>query len=453
MKTVSKDKDFLQGPIWNAMLLFVLPLVVTSIIQQLFNTADMAIAGQFLGKEAFAAIGSTATVSGFFIEFFLGFSNAANVVIARFIGMRDEQKAKAAVHTAVAVALLCGIVIAVVGCFTTRPLLLLLRVPTDILPFAELYLKIYFVGMPFFMLYNFCAAIFRSNGDAKKPLFCLSAGGAVKIALNLLFILVLEWGVAGFAVATVIANAVSAGLLLYFLTKKRDALRLDIWHLKVDKDILLSLIRIGLPSGFLGSVFSISNVCVQSAINSLGTDAVAAASAAAGIEIYIQFFGNAFAQAATTFTSQNYGAGNLERCKKVTRTALLLCNIVTVVLSVATFLCAGTLLKIFGAEGAVADMAITRMQYTLLFKFVQCIMDIMVGCLQGYGYTFVPAVLSIFGVCGLRLVWIFAVFPLYNTLEAIMVIYPITQAIASVSHFVCYCIVRRRIQRSAPGHE
>lgn len=427
------------------MLLFVLPIAAASIIQQLFHSADTAVVGRFVGKEALAAVGGTTPLVNLFIEFFVGLSNAANVVVARFIGQGDKKRAGDAVHTAISVALISGVIVGAAGLLLSKPMLRLMLVPEDIIGLSAEYLRIYFIGMPFLMLNNFSSAVFRSRGNTQKPLCCLSVGGIVNVGLNLFFVLVLNAGVAGVAWATVISSGVSSALLIFLLTREDEIVRLSPGKLRIDREILAMLAKIGLPSGFLGSVFSISNVCTQSAINSLGTDAVSASSAAVNVEIYLQFIGNAFAQATTTAVSQNYGAKKRDRCVSVIKTALLLCVSATIVLSGAVYISGRRLLRIFVTDAAVIEIAMTRMKYTVVFKFVQSVMDIMSGGLQGYGYTLVPALISVFGVCGVRLFWIFAVFPNYRTLGSLMVIYPVTQAIAAVSYTIAAWYRSRKI--------
>lgn len=443
---VKKTSSFTEGPLIKKMILFALPLVATSIILQLFNTVDMALAGRFISKDALAAIGSTSTVSGFFIEFFLGFSTATNVVVAQFLGNGDKEGANRAIKTSVLFALACGLFIAVTGFYSSRYILELMKVPGNIIDAADTYLRIYFLGMPFFMMYNFCAAVFRSRGDTKTPMLCLVIGGVLKICLNLIFIKLFNAGVTGMAISTVCSNALTSFLLLMFMSRKDEEVRFDLKPEMPCMDIVRILLKIGLPAAFLGSVFSISNMCVQSAINSLGSDVIAASSAAASIEIYIQFFGNAFQQAAVTFTSQNYGAGKIKRLNKVTVTAIVLCNAVTIVLTVVTFVFSKRLLHLFVTDSIVIAFAIMRMKYTLLSKPIQAVMDIMSGCLQGYGYTLVPALVSMFGVCGVRLLWIYTVFVMNPTLGMLMSVYPITQAIAAISHTVCYFVIQKRIK-------
>jgi len=443
----SSSVSYTEGPIAKKMIVFALPLMATSIILQLFNTLDMAIAGQFISKESLAAVGSTTLISTFSIEFFLAFSTAANIVIAQYVGKGDLQNVNRTVHSAIAMALFFGIIIALGGFAAARNILELMSVPADIIDLSVSYLKIYFLGAPFLMLYNFCAAIFRSRGETRLPMLCLVFGGVIKVLLDLLFVVLFNWGVAGMALATVCANALSAFMLILFLMRRTDELKLRIRSIKADSKIVFALLKIGLPSSFLGSIFSISNLCMQSAINSLGADAIAASTAAAGIEIYIQFIGNAFAQAAVTFTAQNYGAGKVKRLNKITACSLLLCNALSVILTLLAYGFSDRLMRIFVTDAAVIALGIVRMKYTLLFKPLQAVMDIMSGCLQGYGYTLVPAIVSVFTVCGVRLLWIYTVFAQNRTLETLLAIYPITQGLAAFSHTVCYCLLQRKLKR------
>lgn len=438
--------NFTEGSFGDKLIWFVLPLAFSSIIQQLFHSADTAVVGQFVGKEALAAVGSTAPIVNLFIEFFSGLSVGSNVVIARYIGKNDVSRVQAAVHTAVCVALISGVTVAAAGVILIRPLLVLVQTPADIIELSADYLRIYFIGMPFLMLNNFCGAIFRSNGETKKPLYCLSIAGAINVILNLVFVLYLKAGVSGTAWATVISNGISASCMIVLLLHQKSIIHLDLRHLRIDGDILGQLVRIGLPSGFLGSVFSVSNVITQSAINSLGTNVVSASGAAVSIEIYLQFFGNAFAQAATTAISQNYGAKQYKRCTQAVKVSLFMCVLITIALSTVVFGFGRQLLRIFVTDAAVITIAMTRMKYTVVFKFIQAGMDIMSGSLQGYGYTLVPALISVFGVCGVRLFWICFVFPKYQTLEMLMLIYPITQSIAVLSYVIChYWFIRHRM--------
>ena len=443
----TKRTDLTEGPILSKMILFALPIIATSILQQAFNTADMAILGRFVGETAYAAVGSTSTIVGLFIEFFLGFSIGANVVISRFVGNKNAEQTSKAVHTSLCFALLCGILIAIMGIALIQPLLVLTKVPTELAKDATIYLSIYFAGMPIYMLYNFASATFRSVGKTKLPLYCLTIGGVLNVALNVLFVTVFSMKVEGVAIATVLSNVLSLILMLIALKREREDIRFSIKKCKIDKSILGSVIKIGLPSGLLGSVFSISNLCVQSAVNSLGTKVISASSSASNVEIYVQYVGNAFAQTCATFISQNLGAKKQDRCKKIVVTALGVCIAITFVLSIGVYLLSSTILKIFTTDEVVISFARQRMRYTLLFKCVQSVMDIMVGVLQGYGKTFIPASISLIGVCGFRLVWIFTLFNLNPSVDSLFIIYPITWAIASICDVVYFIVCYNKTKR------
>ena len=312
-----KVMDLLNGSIWDKILMFALPLAASSILQQLFNSADVAVVGQFAGSRALAAVGSNGAVINLLVNIFVGLSVGANVVIARCLGEGNKQRIRDAVHTSVLVALVSGFFVMIVGITVTRPILTLMSTPDDIIDLAVVYLRIYFLGMPFIMLYNFGAAILRSKGDTKRPFLCLLASGIVNVLLNLFFVIVCGLSVAGVGMATVISNAISSGMILYFLTHEKSEIRLSLRNLKIDKRILKEITRIGLPAGLQGMVFSFSNICVQSALNSLGSDAVAGSAAALNFEYFVYFLLNSFTQACVTFTSQNYGANKYDRCKKI----------------------------------------------------------------------------------------------------------------------------------------
>ncbi|UQF81792.1 MAG: MATE family efflux transporter [Mogibacterium diversum] len=314
--------DLLHGSIWRKVLIFALPLALTSVLQQLFSAADVAVLGTFVGKNSMAAVGSNAPVVGLMINLFVGISVGANVMMSRYTGANDADGVSRTAHTSVVLALISGITIAVIGNIIANPIVNLLGVPVDIAPLAIRYLRIYFCGMPFIMLYNFQSAIFRSQGDTRTPLICLAISGLVNVALNLFFVIVVGMDVEGVAIATVIADVLSSSLLFYFLKKHSGAVQISLNKLRVDKKITGNILRIGIPSGMQGMVFSISNLLIQSAINSLGTDAMAGTTAAFNIEIMAYFISNAFGQAAVTFVGQNHGASNYRRCKDVVKQTL-----------------------------------------------------------------------------------------------------------------------------------
>lgn len=443
-----KRTDFTEGSILRQLIVFILPVMATTALQQLFNTADMVIVRWFVGDTAYAAVGSTGTIVGLFIELFLGFSIGANVTIAKFIGEKNKEQVSRGVHTALTLALFGGLLFGGVGLLAAEPLLRLTKVPPELMADAVLYLRIYFIGLPIYLLYNFAAAVFRSVGKNRIPLFCLTLGGVVNVLLNLLFTALLPLGVAGVALATVLANAVSLVLLIGILRREPSDIRFSFRKLRADRRVLKSILRIGLPSGLLGSIFSISNLCMQTAINSLGTGMILASSSAGNIEIYIQYPGNAFAQACTTMIGQCYGAKKWKRCQRIFFTALSVCMSTTLLISIGVYLGAPFLLCIFTSDPEVIGLALERMQFTLLCKCLQNAMDISVGVTQGYGKTTVPAIFSLVGVCGLRLLWIFSIFPHHPTVTVLFMIYPITWLIASLANLIYYFVVQKRIINS-----
>ena len=316
-KGISNQMDMLNGSIFDKILLFALPLAISSILQQLFNSVDVAVVGRFASSEALAAVGSNSSVISLLINLFVGISVGANVVIANYIGQGKTEKIQDAVHTVMIVSLISGVFLLVLGLMIARPILEIMGTPENVIDLAVLYLHIYFLGMPFLMIYNFGAAVLRSKGDTKRPLYCLIISGVINACLNLLFVIVFKLSVAGVAIATVIADGVSAVLIIYFLMNEEETIRLRLNKLKIKKSELIKVIKIGVPAGLQGVVFSVSNVCIQTAINSFGSDAVAGSATELNFEYFTYFTISAFVQAAVTFTSQNYGARNFKRCKKI----------------------------------------------------------------------------------------------------------------------------------------
>ena len=316
--------DMLHGSLLNKILLFSLPLAASSILQQLFNSVDVAVVGKFASDQALAAVGSNASVISLMINLFVGISVGANVVIANYIGQKDERGIKSAVHTTSVIALVSGCLLLVVGLLIARPILEAMDTPDDVIDLAVLYLRIYFLGMPFFMIYNFGASILRSMGDTKRPLYCLVAAGMINTVLNLLLVIVFKMSVAGVAIGTVIANMFSAGVVIYILRHEKGPFKLDIKHLQIARPELRKVLQIGIPAGIQGMVFSIANIFIQAAVNRFGSAAIAGSAAALTYEYYCYFVVSAFSQAAVTFISQNYGAGQIERCKKIFRLTMLL---------------------------------------------------------------------------------------------------------------------------------
>lgn len=439
----NKSMDMLSGSLWDKILKFALPLAASSILQQLFNSADLAVVGRFSGSRAMAAVGSNGPIINLLINIFVGLSVGANVVIARYIGANNNEKVKRATHTTISIAIISGFIIMIMGLLVTRPILNLISTPPDIIDLATVYLRIYFLGMPFIMLYNFGSAILRSRGDTKRPFLCLLVSGIVNVFLNLFFVIVCHMSVEGVGIATVVANIISSGMLLYFLTHEKGILKINLKELKIDLNILKEIIKIGLPAGIQGMVFSFSNICIQSGLNSLGSDAVAGSAAALNFEYLAYFLLNAFSQASVTFTGQNFGAGDYKRCTRVTLWCVGLGFIFTMTLSSIFVIFGNSLIKIYTTEPAVMELALVRMRYILLFQGVNAAMDVLSGSMRGMGYSFVPALMSIIGVCGVRLVWVYTIFKMYPTFQTLVMVYPISWIATTIAIFTAYMVVRK----------
>lgn len=425
----------LHGPIWNKIPLFALPVAATAILGQLFNAADLIVVGNFSGEQstaAVAAVGANSPIIGLLVNLFMGLALGANVVIAHAVGRGDGVGVCKAVHTAVALSLLGGAAFGLLGEIISKPLLSLLNVPDDVLPLAVLYLRIYLAGLPVILLYNFEAAIFRSIGETKTPLAVLALSGILNVILNLFFVIVMDMTVSGVAIATVVSNAVSAAALYVKLRRAKGDVRIDPKQIRIDMGSLKKILRIGLPAGIQSAVFSVANIVVQSAINSLGTVVMAASSAAYNIEIITYDILNSFSQACTTFVGQNYGAREYSRCKKT----LFIClaeGIVALTVGITVILSFGkTLLSFFDPNPEVIETGYVRLVTLMLAHYACLLYDVMSGYMRGFGISVAPAVLAMTGVCGIRLVWINFVFPLYNTFGSIMAVYPISLSATAV---------------------
>lgn len=457
MEIVQKKRqmDMLHGSIWDKIPLFALPVAATAILGQLFNASDVAIVGNFAGADrtiAVAAVGANSSIISLIVNLFLGIALGANVVIAHAIGQDDLRSAQRAVHTSILISLIGGVLVAILGEIIAAPLLGLLNVPEDVLPEALAYLRIYFLGMPVILLYNFEAAIFRSVGDTKVPLIALAASGVLNVFLNLFFVIILRMTVDGVAIATVLSNAVSAILLFFRLCTTDQAIRVDRRELRIDWEIFKRIIRIGLPAGIQSAVFALSNIVIQSAINSLGKIVMAASSAALNIEIITYNIVNAFSQACTTFVGQNFGAGQIKRCKRT----LLLCLTegmgILVVVMVTVLFFGKPLLAIFNNDPEVVETGYIRLLLIMTAHSFSLVYEVLSGYLRGFGISLVPALLTILGVCGLRVAWIRWVFPLSPTFRTIMTVYPISlsaTALLLLIATVCYHPARRFTARQA----
>lgn len=445
-KELKKQKlDMLNGSIWNKLPVFALPIAATGILEQLFNASDIAIVGNFAQTDktaAVAAVGANSPIIGLILNLFIGIALGANVVIANAIGRDDRQTVQKAVHTSMVVSVIGGVLVAIIGEIIAEPLLTALNVPDDVLELALLYLRIYFLGMPVILLYNFEAAIFRSIGETKMPLIALTLSGILNVLLNLFFVIVLKMSVNGVATATVLANVVSAGILYIKLVKSDKYIKVEFKKLRIDGKVFAKIMQIGLPAGIQSAVFAVANIVIQGAINSLGTTVIAASSAAFNIEIIAYNVMNSFSQACTTFVGQNFGANKIDRCKKT----LFLCLIEDAIASgtaILIVLITGKfLLSIFNNDPEVIEIGYTRLVIIFIAYIFSMLYEVMSGYLRGFGFSLVPAILTTIGVCVVRIVWINTVFPPNRTFAAIMTAYPVSLSTTAVLIFIALMIYR-----------
>ena len=441
MATTSRSADLTSGPMLQKIILFSVPLAASSILQLLFNAADVVVVGRFAGSTALAAVGSNGALINLLVNLFVGLSLGANVVAARCFGARDEKGVQDTVHTAVALGLVSGVLLAVVGFCAARGLLELMSCPEDVISLSTLYLKIYFIGMPMTMLYNFSSALLRAVGDTKRPLYCLAAAGVINVVLNLVFVIGFSMSVAGVALATIISQTVSALLVTGMLVREEGALRLDLRRLAFHAGTLKQILLIGLPAGLQSTVFSLSNVVIQSSINSFGSMVVAG---------FVYTAMNAFAQAAVTFTSQNIGARKYHNLDRVIRNCLLCAVVTGLVLGGGAALAGHQLLRFYSSDAAVIATGAERLRLICGFYLLCGIMDVLASSLRGLGYSILPMVVSLIGVCALRLVWIATIFQLNRTPFMLYISYPISWALTALVHLTCLLVVRRKLRQKQP---
>lgn len=438
-----KKIDMTHGSLWDKILLIALPLAASGILQQLFNAADVAVVGQFVGKEAMAAVGANAPVVNILITMFTGISLGANVVISRYTGRKDKENAENAAHTAILVAVISGFFILVLGQCIARITLEMMSVPSDCLDMAVLYLRVYLCGMPVIFLYNFEAAIFQSQGDTKTPLMCLIISGIVNVILNLFFVIVIGMTVNGVALATVISNGISSMLLFAFLLKGKTPLTIEKQRFHIHAELLKEMLQIGLPAGLQGMVFSISNILIQSAVNSLGTDVVAGSSAAGNLEIIGYFVVNSFSQACTTIIGQNFGANQPERCHKTLMISLVESWIVGGTVSFLIIIFGKQLLRLFNSDPNVIAFGYQRLFWILSFEVINGTIDIISGAMRGYGESLTPALIALVCICGVRIVYIFTYFASHRSFTTLMLAYPISWIITVIVISAAYLIMRK----------
>ena len=442
------EMDMCSGTMLPKILRFTVPLVLTGVLQLLFNAADVVVVGQFVGPEALAAVGSTGSLINLIVNVFMGLGVGASVIIARAYGARDAVAVHRGVHTAILVAAIGGVLVGVIGFAFARPLLVLMDNPADVIDGATLYMQIYCLGMPANMLYTFGASILRAVGDTKRPLYYLALAGVVNVILNLILVIVFHLGVAGVAIATVVSQVISMVLVILCLIRTEGIIHLDLRKLRFHGKILLDILRIGLPAGLQGSLFSISNVLIQSAVNSFGSVIIAGNTAASNLEGFIYTSMNAVYQADMTFASANYGA---KQYRRVRRTMWLCLGTVLAVglgMGLLFLLFGGQLLSVYNTHPDVIASGLIRMSIICPTYFLCGMMDTMVGQLRGLGYSIMPMIVSLTGACLLRIVWIYTLFAADPTLYTLYISYPVSWGATFLIHLLCYAVVARKLPKT-----
>lgn len=445
-KSKKFEIDMCNGPILKKMLIFAIPLICSSVLQLLFNAVDVIVVGKYAGDNALAAVGSNTSLINLFVNFFMGLSIGANVLVSRYYGAKQEKELSETVHTAIAVSIVSGIFLAMIGAVLSPTILRWMQAPEEVLSLAVVYLRVYFLGMPALMLYNFGAAILRAIGDTKRPLYFLAVSGVINAGLNLFFVIQLQWDVFGVAFATVISEVVSAVCVLLCLMKETGGIRVELKKLHIHRDKIIRMLQIGVPAGLQSVLFSLSNVLIQSSINSFGATVVAGNSAAANLEGFVYVAMNAFYQANISFTSQNMGAGKYHRLNKILFTAQG-CVIVTgLIAGISCYMASPVLLGLYTNSPQVIKAGVVRLAYICIPYFLCGMMEVMVGSLRGMGYAVFPMVVSLIGSCLLRIVWLQTVFRIdrFHTIDTIYTIYPISWIVTVLAHMITYVIVKKK---------
>ncbi|MBR3789871.1 MAG: MATE family efflux transporter [Clostridia bacterium] len=441
--------DMTNGPFLKKILRFSLPLVLTGLLQMIYNTADVIVVGRFAGGTALAAVGATGSLVHLILNIFLGMSMGSGVMTAKYIGARDENSVKRCVHSAMLLSILSGIFVAIFGFVFSEQLLVMMDSPEDVLPLSKLYLQIFFLGAPAGMVFNFGASIVRATGDTKKPLLILSLSGIVNIVLNLILVIKFNMSVAGVAIATIVSQYISATIIVIVLFKMKNACKLDIKKLRFHKEELKRILYVGIPAGIQNSLFSVSNVIIQTTVNSFGSVAMAGIAASSNIDSLIYTCTNAISQTTMTFSSQNYGAKKYKNFNKIYLRCIVLTIVIGGGMGALGVVFKDFLVGIFSTDPAVIEIGAQRLTLILPFYFFCSLMDVGAGQLRGMGKSFLPMLVSLLGGCGLRILWIFAFFPKNPTLIYLYYAYPISWTITFVVLFVCYFIVRKQILKKS----
>lgn len=443
--------DMCNGPLLGKILLFTLPLILSGILQLLFNAADVVVVGRFAGNEALAAVGSTGALTNLLVNLFIGLSVGVNVLVARYYGAKLEKEVSETVHTAMIISVVGGILLAIVGVVAAKPLLLWMDTPENVIEHSVLYMRIYFLGMPVMLLFNFGSAVLRAIGDTRRPLFYLIIAGVINVCLNLLFVIQFSMGVAGVALATVISQCVSAGLIVKCLMQSEGCFRLYFDKLRVSWDKFGRIVQIGIPAGIQGSLFSISNVLIQSSVNSFGAIAMAGNTAASNIEGFVYTSMNAVHQTAVSFTGQNLGGKRFDRINKILIECLIFVTVIGLVMGNGAVLFGNQILGLYSSDQEVIAYGIQRLQVICTTYCLCGIMDVLVGSIRGLGYAVMPMIVSLMGACVFRVVWIYTIFQWNRSLDTLYISYPVSWTLTALTHVICFIIVRRHMERKLKG--
>ena len=444
------EMDMTTGVIMPKVITFALPLIAASVLQLLFNAADIVVVGRFVSPQAMAAVGSTGSLVNLIIQLFVGFSIGVNVCVGKYYAAKRQEDMSDTIHTSILVSVIFGAILCVAGLFLARPMLELMGSPADVIEDSVLYLRIYFLGMPLIMLYDFAAAILRAVGDTKRPLYFQMIAGVINVILNLFFVLVVGIGVAGVAIATTVSQGFSGIALLITLMREKGALYLDLRKLHVNWKLLRSIMEIGLPAGLQSTVFSLSNVVIQSSINSFGSVAMAGATAAQNIESFVYASMNSIYQTNLSFTAQNLGARKYSRINRILKDCLIAVVLIGLVMGIGAVMLDPWLLRFFTTDAEVIRYGQERLLVVCGPYFLCGIMDVMVGSLRGLGYSVIPMFVSLIGACGLRIIFILTLFrlPYFHSLNWLYMSYPITWIITFTAHFITFLRVRRKFPKA-----
>ena len=448
MKNNKYEIDMCNGTLMDKLISFSLPLMLSGILQLLFNAVDIIVVGRFTGRQALAAVGSTTALINIFTNLFIGISLGANVLAARFYASGKEKEMSETVHTSITLALISGLVMALAGVLLARFALNLMGTPNDVIDQSVLYMRIYFLGMPFFMLYNYGAAILRAVGDTKRPLFFLVISGMTNAVLNLVLVIVFHRGVAGVAIGTIVSQLISSILVLRCLYTSNTSYRLYFSKLGIKTQYLKQIFQVGIPAGIQSTVINLSNALLQSSVNSFGSVAMAGYTAANNIFGFLYMSVNAVTQSCMSFTSQNYGVKKLKRMDRVLLDCMILSVGVTLTLGCGAYFFGPELLKIYTSDADVIRCGVEVLAFTTVPYFCCGIMDLLPGALRGMGYSGVPMILSIIGTVGTRIVWIFGLFPAHRSLSFLFISYPVSWILTILMQAVCFCFVRKHVHQS-----